>query len=73
MFKALNRLTKIDCPEIWAVFQGVKMTYEEFCKIRGIPYKQEAEKPVDAKQPNEGVPSNPRGRPPKKETDTETE
>jgi len=47
------------------------MTYEEFCKIRGIPYNQETEKP-DVKQP-EGVPSNPRGRPPKDKTDTDKE
>ena len=39
------------------------MTYEEFCKTKGIPYNQEAEKPVVAKQPNEGAPT--RGRPAK--------
>jgi len=53
------------------------MTYEEFCKIRGIPYNQETETKPDVKQPevaklpNEGVPSNPRGRPPKEKTETE--
>ena len=85
MFKTLNRLTKIDCPEIWAVFQGVNMDYKEFCKIRGIPYNQEKQglanpdgygitgnaetKPQVAKQPNEGVSRNPIGRPPKEKTE----
>ena len=60
------------------------MTYEEFCKIRGIPFNQEkpglanpdgygitgnADEKPDVKQPEKEVPT--RGRPPKEKMETE--